>query len=38
MDSQFTYLRYFQGAPAKHIFIENSKKMKFHTKTGFEKP
>jgi hypothetical protein len=23
---------------SKHIFIENSKKMKFHLKKGFEKP
>jgi hypothetical protein len=40
MDSQFISLRYFKAHQlrGKHIFIENSKKMKFQPKTGFEKP
>jgi hypothetical protein len=40
MSFQLTSLRYFQGAPAKKQthFFENSKKMKFQPKIGFEKP
>jgi hypothetical protein len=40
MSFQLTSLRYSQGAPAKKqtYFIENSKKMKFQPKIGFEKP
>jgi hypothetical protein len=40
MNFQFTYLRYYQVPQlrSKHIFLENSKKMKFLPKKRFEKP
>jgi hypothetical protein len=37
MSFQLNSLRYSQGAPTKNC-IENSKKMKFQPKIGFEKP
>jgi hypothetical protein len=40
MSFQLPYLRYYQGTQAKKQthFIDNSKKMKFQPKKGFEKP
>jgi hypothetical protein len=39
MSIQLTSLRYYQVAQAKkQTHIENSKKMKFQPKKGFEKP
>jgi hypothetical protein len=40
MNFQLTSLRYYEEHKlrSKYIFTENSKKMKFQPKTGFEKP
>jgi hypothetical protein len=40
MSFQLTSLRYIKSHKlrSKHIFIENSKKIKFQPKKGFEKP